>query len=262
MARPPIADLAAFLAVARERSFTRAAAQLGVSPSALSQTMRGLEERLGVRLLTRTTRSVAPTEAGERLIATIGPHSGRDRSGSSTRCPSCATSRPARSASRRSITPRQTILLAGARAPASANIPTCMSRSASTTRSLDIVAEAVRRRHENRRAGRSRHDRRADRAGNEDGGGRRRPPTSRDAASRRRRRIWPTHRLHQPAPADARRSLCLGVREGLPRDQRSRRRATYDQRYRRDATSRARRCGDRHSSRTTMSTRTSKQASW
>src|SRR3712207_1213065 len=74
MARPPIADLAAFLAVARNRSFTRTAAQLGVSASALSQTMRGLEERLGVRLLTRTTRSVAPTEAGERLLATIGPH--------------------------------------------------------------------------------------------------------------------------------------------------------------------------------------------
>lgn len=74
MARPPIADLAAFVAVAHERSFTRAAAQLGVSPSALSQTMRALEERLGVRLLTRTTRSVAPTEAGERLLATVGPH--------------------------------------------------------------------------------------------------------------------------------------------------------------------------------------------
>src|SRR3954447_17342521 len=74
MARPPIADLAAFLAVARERSFTRAAAQLGVSPSALSQTMRSLEERLGVRLLTRTTRSVAPTEAGENLVQTVGPH--------------------------------------------------------------------------------------------------------------------------------------------------------------------------------------------
>src|SRR3954468_19176582 len=74
MARPPIADLAAFLAVARERSFTRAAAQLGVSPSALSQTMRALEERLGVRLLTRTTRSVAPTQVGEKLVATVGPH--------------------------------------------------------------------------------------------------------------------------------------------------------------------------------------------
>ncbi|TIS78834.1 MAG: LysR family transcriptional regulator [Mesorhizobium sp.] len=74
MPRAQLADLGAFIAVARERSFTRAAAQLGVSPSALSQTMRALEERLGVRLLTRTTRSVAPTEAGERLIATVGPH--------------------------------------------------------------------------------------------------------------------------------------------------------------------------------------------
>jgi len=66
-------DLIAFLAVARERSFTRAAAQLGVSQSALSHTIRGLEERLGLRLLTRTTRSVAPTEAGERLLRTVGP---------------------------------------------------------------------------------------------------------------------------------------------------------------------------------------------
>src|SRR3954453_23365795 len=74
MPRALLADLGAFIAVARERSFTRAAAQLGVSPSALSQTMRALEERLGVRLLTRTTRSVAPTEAGEKLVATIGPH--------------------------------------------------------------------------------------------------------------------------------------------------------------------------------------------
>ncbi len=66
-------DLIAFLAVARERSFTRAAARLGVSQSALSHTIRGLEERLGLRLLTRTTRSVAPTEVGERLLATLGP---------------------------------------------------------------------------------------------------------------------------------------------------------------------------------------------
>jgi DNA-binding transcriptional LysR family regulator len=73
MARQTINDLAVFLAVARERSFTRAAAQLGVSPSALSHTIRGLEERLGIRLLTRTTRSVAPTEAGERLISSVGP---------------------------------------------------------------------------------------------------------------------------------------------------------------------------------------------
>ncbi|WP_376743482.1 LysR family transcriptional regulator [Ensifer canadensis] len=66
-------DLAAFAVIAREKSFTRAAAKLGVSPSALSQTMRNLEERLGLRLLTRTTRSVSSTEAGERLLRTIAP---------------------------------------------------------------------------------------------------------------------------------------------------------------------------------------------
>lgn len=73
MARANVNDLIAFLAVARERSFTRAAAKLGVSQSALSHTMRQLEERPGVRLLTRTTRSVSPTEAGERLLQNIGP---------------------------------------------------------------------------------------------------------------------------------------------------------------------------------------------
>jgi DNA-binding transcriptional LysR family regulator len=66
-------DLLGFLAVAGERSFTRAAAKLGVSQSALSHSIRELEERLGVRLLTRTTRSVAPTEAGERLLRSLGP---------------------------------------------------------------------------------------------------------------------------------------------------------------------------------------------
>ena len=66
-------DLAAFAIVAKERRFTRAAAKLRVSPSALSQTIRNLEERLGLRLLTRTTRSVAPTEAGERLLRTVAP---------------------------------------------------------------------------------------------------------------------------------------------------------------------------------------------
>jgi DNA-binding transcriptional LysR family regulator len=73
MARPNVNDLIAFIAVARERSFTRAAAKLGVSPSALSHTMRGLEEQLGLRLLTRTTRSVTLTEAGERLLRSLGP---------------------------------------------------------------------------------------------------------------------------------------------------------------------------------------------
>src|SRR4051812_42720728 len=73
MQRGKLDTLLVFLAVARERSFTRAAAQLGVSQSTLSHTIRELEERLGVRLLTRTTRSVSPTEAGERLLRTIGP---------------------------------------------------------------------------------------------------------------------------------------------------------------------------------------------
>src|SRR5216683_1662879 len=72
MRRENVNDLLAFLAVARERSFTKAAAKLGVSQSALSHTIRGLEARLGLRLLTRTTRSVSPTEAGERLLQTVG----------------------------------------------------------------------------------------------------------------------------------------------------------------------------------------------
>jgi DNA-binding transcriptional LysR family regulator len=72
VARQNYNDLLAFVSVARERSFTRAASLLGVSQSALSHTIRGLEARLGLRLLTRTTRSVAPTEAGERLLASIG----------------------------------------------------------------------------------------------------------------------------------------------------------------------------------------------
>jgi DNA-binding transcriptional LysR family regulator len=71
--RENLNDLYAFVVVAREGSFTRAAARLGVSPSALSHTMRGLETRLGYRLLSRTTRSISVTEAGERLMATMAP---------------------------------------------------------------------------------------------------------------------------------------------------------------------------------------------
>ncbi|WP_455287616.1 LysR substrate-binding domain-containing protein [Cupriavidus necator] len=73
MKRENFNDLLAFVTVAREGSFTRAAAQMGVSQSALSHTIRALEARLGVRLLTRTTRSVSPTEAGERLYQTVAP---------------------------------------------------------------------------------------------------------------------------------------------------------------------------------------------
>ncbi|NHT77725.1 LysR family transcriptional regulator [Rhizobiaceae bacterium CRRU44] len=73
MLRENVTDLMAFVVVARERSFTRAAAQLGLSQSGISHSIRGLEERLGVRLLTRTTRSVSPTPEGERLLATMAP---------------------------------------------------------------------------------------------------------------------------------------------------------------------------------------------
>jgi DNA-binding transcriptional LysR family regulator len=73
MAYSKVTDLQAFVAVARDQSFTKAADRLGVTPSALSHTIRALEERLGVRLLARTTRNVAPTEAGERLMRSIAP---------------------------------------------------------------------------------------------------------------------------------------------------------------------------------------------
>ncbi|HXL25596.1 MAG TPA: LysR family transcriptional regulator [Chthoniobacterales bacterium] len=73
MERNDLSTLAVFLAVAEERSFTRAAKRLGVSPSAMSHAIRGLEEDIGVRLLSRTTRSVAPTEAGERLLTRLRP---------------------------------------------------------------------------------------------------------------------------------------------------------------------------------------------
>jgi len=74
MPRSNIQDMQAFLAVAREQSFTRAAGKLGVTPSALSHAIKAMEERLGLRLLSRTTRNVAPTEAGQRLLNSIGPH--------------------------------------------------------------------------------------------------------------------------------------------------------------------------------------------
>src|SRR2546430_13185170 len=73
MQRGNLDDLLAFLAVAKERSFTKAAAKLGMSQSSLSHTIRELEARLGVRLLTRTTRNVSPTEAGDRLLDALAP---------------------------------------------------------------------------------------------------------------------------------------------------------------------------------------------
>ena len=100
MRRENVNDLTAFIAVARERSFTKAAAKLQVSQSALSYTIRTLEERLGLRLLTRTTRSVSMTDAGERLLRSITPGSTKSKA-RFRRSVNCATSQPVLSASRR-----------------------------------------------------------------------------------------------------------------------------------------------------------------
>ena len=95
MVRDEFSVLAAFVAVAEERSFTRAAKRLGVSPSALSHAIRGLEERMGVRLLARTTRSVARTDAGEQLFARVQTGTSATFTRRSTRCPASATGRRA-----------------------------------------------------------------------------------------------------------------------------------------------------------------------
>jgi DNA-binding transcriptional LysR family regulator len=98
MARRNLNDLLAFVTVAREGSFTRAAAVLGVTQSALSQAISGLEERLEIRLLARTTRSVSPTAAGERLLNAIG-HRFDEIEAELDALTECGTSRPARCAS-------------------------------------------------------------------------------------------------------------------------------------------------------------------
>ena len=124
MRRDELGDLVAFLAVAEERSFTRAAARLGTSQSALSHTIRRLEARLGLRLLTRTTRSVAPTEAGERLIETLRPALDEIDARLAGADAHCAKSPPAPSASPPASMRRRRILLPGAGPAPARTIPT------------------------------------------------------------------------------------------------------------------------------------------
>jgi hypothetical protein len=163
MRRADLSDLQAFRAVATERSFTRAAAQLGVSPSALSQTLRALEVRLGLRLLTRTTRSVAPTEAGERLLGTLGPafdeiEAALDALGGLREKPSGTIRITAAEHARGHGA------LAGARAPA-AGLPGHHGRGACGQHPHRPRRRALRRRHPHRRAGGQGHGRGAHRPG-------------------------------------------------------------------------------------------------
>jgi DNA-binding transcriptional LysR family regulator len=139
MAKENLNDLQAFVVVARERSFTRAAAQMGMSRSALSHAMLALEARLGVRLLTRTTRSVSTTEAGARLLDTVAPRLQEIEAelASSARC---ATSPPAPCALRHTTTPSTPCCGLGC-CPCSGSTQTFGSNSASTTPFTDIASQ-------------------------------------------------------------------------------------------------------------------------
>ena len=170
MPRENLNDLLAFLAVARERSFTRAAAQLGVSQSALSQTIRTLEARLGLRLLTRTTRSVAPTEAGERLLQTVGPHFDGIEAGLAAL--TALREKPAGSLRITSVEhAAETILARPGEAPA--GLPGYQGRDHHRLWSDRHRGRALRCRRAPGRAGGEGHDRRAHRAGLPHGGLRR-----------------------------------------------------------------------------------------
>jgi DNA-binding transcriptional LysR family regulator len=221
-------DLVAFLAVARERNFTRAAARLGVSQSAQSQTIRGLEAWLGLRLLTRTTRSVAPTEAGQRLLETVGPRLDEIDAELAALSARCARNRPARSASTPTSTrPNRS---SGRRWKRSCRLPGHQGRDRYRQRPDRHRRRAVRRRRPPRRTGREGHDRRAHWTRLAHGGGRRaflfrQMAAAADAARPRR------PQLHQSALADLRRPLRLGVRERQTGAQGSRRRATRVQRH-------------------------------
>ena len=229
MRRDELGELVAFLAVCEERSFTRAAARLGTSQSALSHTVKRLEERLDLRLLTRTTRSVAPTDAGEQLAATLRP--ALDEIEARLEGLTALRARPAgtirissnRSAARDILYPKLARLMAdhpdikveisveqsfvdiveerfdaGVRLGESVERDMIAVRIGPDKRMLVAGAPAYFARH-----GRPRDAARADRAC-----------------------------LHQPAPADARRPLRLGVRAGRAAAQRPRRGAVHLQRRR------------------------------
>ena len=232
MQRANLNDLLAFLAVGRERSFTRAAAKLGVSQSALSHTIRELEARLGVRLLTRTTRSVAPTEAGERLLHAVGPRLEEIEAELEALERASGEARRDDSDHGHRLCGRHDPLAETCEAPA--GISGHQGRDHHRLRPDRHRRPALRRWRAIRRAGREGHDRRADRAGHADGG--RGRPSYFDQRSAAGEAAGPDRpQLHQSAPADAWRAVRLGVRERRPRTEGARRRPTRVQRHRPDA---------------------------
>ena len=210
MQRENLNDLLAFLAVARERSFTKAAAKLGVSQSALSHTIRGLEARLGLRLLTRTTRSVSPTEAGERLLHTVGPRfeeiEAELEALSELRDKPAGTIRitAGEHAANAILWPKLAKFL-----PEYPDIKVEIIVDYGLT---DIVAAALRRWRAIRRASGEGHDRGAHRAGHAHGG-RRRAVVFREAVAAEEAAGPDRPQLHQSAPADSWRAVRLGVRK-------------------------------------------------
>ncbi len=213
--RESLNDLTAFVAVARAGSFTKAAAQLGVSQPALSQTVRGLEARLGVRLLARTTRSVAPTEAGERLLNAVGPRFDEVEAGlaglAEMRGKPAGTVRVTADehAARTVLWPALRRVL-----PDHPEIKVEVSVDYGLT---DIAAERFDAGV--RLGGMVAKDMEAVRIGPDMRmAAVAAPPTLRAGRRRGARRISPAT-LHQSAPADPGRPLCLGVREGWARGQ-------------------------------------------
>ena len=190
MRREELADLNAFVAVAEERSFTRAAAKLGTSQSALSFTVRRLEERLGVRLLSRTTRSVAPTEAGERLLGTLGP--ALDKIGAELAALSELREKPAGTIRITAGEHAAEAVLWPALATAVAALSRHQGRAGRRLRPDRHRRRALRRRRSPRRAGGERHDRRAHRSGLPHGRRRSAFATSQDGRGRSSRRTLRT----------------------------------------------------------------------
>ena len=225
-------DIVAFLAVARERSFTRAAAQLGVSQSALSQTVRGLEARLGLRLLTRTTRSVAPTEAGERLLQRRGPR--LDEIEAEMAALSELRDKPAGTIRITAHDHAVRAVLWPALDKFLPDYPDIKLEIVIDYGLTDIVAERF---DAGIRTGEMvAKDMVAVRIGPDMRSAVVGAPSYFAKRTKAKDATGPdSARLHQPAPADPWRALCLGIREGRTRNQGEGRGAARIQRYRPDA---------------------------